>query len=219
MLELFGHPFSSYTWKALIALYEKDVPFDFRVVEPEGGPNGEALRVLWPIGKFPVLLDDGRPVIESSIIIDYIDHRYTEAPDLVPDDPDHALDVRFMDRIFDNHVMGAMQAVVNEYLLDAANPDLARIAGARMALRSIYDWLEGHLPPDGWACGGQFTMADCAAAPALFYADWVEPIDNARQERLRAYRTRLLARPSVKRCVEDARPYRAWFPPGAPDRD
>lgn len=218
MLELFGHPFSSYTWKAQIALYEKAVPFTFRMIDPDHPGHGAALGAHWPLGKFPVLADDGRPVIESSIIIEYLDQRFPAGPRLLPPDAAAALDIRFMDRVFDNHVMGPAQQVVGEYLLDAANPDQQRVGRARAALDTIYAWLDKRLADGGWACGDDFTMADCAAAPSLFYADWVRPIDPV-MARLAAYRARLLARPSVARCVEEARPYRGFFPPGAPDRD
>lgn len=218
MLELYGHPFSSYTWKALIALYENDTAFAFRIIDAEHPEHGETLCTHWPLGKFPLLVDDGRPVIESSIIIEHLDRHHPGLVRLLPQDRDAAFDVRFMDRIFDNHVMGPMQQVVNEYLIDAQRPDLNRVSQARAALDKIYAWLDARLPADGWACGSGFTMADCAAAPALFYADWVHPIDPA-FTCLAGYRARLLARPSVARCVDDARPYRVFFPLGAPDKD
>lgn len=218
MLELFGHPFSSYTWKAQIALYEKAIPFTFRVIDADHPENGAALNAFWPLGKFPVLADDGRPVIESSIIIEYLDRRHPEGARLLPQDGEAAIAARFMDRVFDNHVMGPMQAVVNEHIFDAVHPDPFRIERANAALDTVYAWLDRRLGGAGWACGADFTMADCAAAPSLFYADWVRPIDPS-LERLAAYRARLLARPSVARCVEDARPFRHFFPLGAPDRD
>lgn len=218
MLEIYGHPFSSYTWKAQIALLEKGVPFTARIVDGDHPDHVAVLRGHWPLGKFPVLVDNGRAVIESSIIIEYVDRQYAGSVRLLPDDPDRALAVRFMDRVFDNHVMGSMQAVVNEYIFDAEKPDMARVGRAKAALDTVYGWLDARLADDGWACSADFTMADCAAAPALFYADWVHPID-AGLARLKAYRARLLARPSVAQCVEEARPYRGFFPLGAPDRD
>ncbi|HEX7856409.1 MAG TPA: glutathione S-transferase family protein [Sphingobium sp.] len=216
MPEFFGHPFSSYSWKAQIALYEKGVDFTYRVVEP--GPEREALARLWPLAKFPVLVDETGTYIESSIIIEHVDRCAPRAPHLIPADPDAALHVRFMDRVFDNHVMGVMQIVVNEYLIDAQNPDDKRIGAAKAALDTIYVWLDENLPEADWACGHDFTMADCAAAPSLFYADWVHPIPD-RHPRLKAYRARLLARPSVAKAVDGGRPYRPYFPVGAPDRD
>lgn len=218
MLELYGHPFSSYTWKAEIALYEKELDFTLRVIEPDQPEHVETLRGHWPLGKFPMLLDDGRPVIESSIIIEYLDRRFPEARPMLPRDADAAFAVRFMDRVFDNHVMGQVQAVVYEYLIDAANPDQDRITRARAALDLIYAWLDPRLDGADWAVGDRFTLADCAAAPSLFYADWVRPIPPELRN-LKHYRANLLARPSVARCVEAARPYRELFPLGAPDWD
>jgi glutathione S-transferase len=174
---------------------------------------------VWPVGKFPVLFIDGEPVIETSIIIETIDgDRFGSAPKLIPQDPETALRVRFMDRVFDNYVMNRMQVTVDEYIYYSDNKNMDRLARTDAALDTIYDWLETQLGDDGWAVGDSFTMADCAAAPSLFYADWVREIEDARPK-LKAYRARLLARPSVRRCVEDARPYRGYFPPGAPDRD
>lgn len=218
MLELIGHPFSSYTWKALIPLYEKQADFTFRMTGPDQHETMATLMAHWPPGKFPLLIDGERSFVEATIIIEYLDRKLPQAPHLIPDDADAALDVRFMDRVFDNHVMASMQAVVNEYLFDADNPDAIRIDRAKAALDTIYDWLEGRLAGRTWACGETFTLADCAAAPALFYADWVREIGEGRPI-LSGYRARLLARRSVARCVEDARPYRSYFPPGAPERD
>lgn len=218
MLELYGHPFSSYSWKAKIAFYEKELLFAEHLIDADHPDHIATLRSHWPLGKFPVLVDNDRGVIESSIIIEYLDLHHPDTRRLIPGDAENALSVRFMDRVFDNHVMGPMQAVVSEYIIDAANPDARRIARAHAALDTIYTWLEDELPDEGWACGAEFTMADCAAAPALFYADWVRPIGEDR-EWLAAYRARLLARPSVARCIDEARPYRSFFPPGAPDRD
>lgn len=219
MLELYAHPFSSYCWKVLIALYERDVSFAYRLLDGDHPENVARVKDAWPLAKFPVLFIDGVPVIESSIIIETLnDARYGSAPGLIPEDVQAALDVRFMDRVFDNYVMGPMQAVVGEYIADGPNASGPRIDKMKAALETIYDWLEARLGADGWACGDCFTMADCAAAPSLFYADWVHEIGRGRPM-LAAYRARLLTRPSVKRVVEDARPYRAYFPPGAPDRD
>lgn len=212
---LFGHPFSSYTWKTMIALDESGIACDFRSLEePE---NGAELARHWPRGSFPLLLDGEQAVWEASIIAEYGQAMLGGRP-LIPTDPKTALDVRFLDRIFDHHVMAPMQAIVSEHLpFITKTPDEGRITRARMQLDQVYGWLEeraGH----GWACGEAFTLADCAAAPALFYADWVHPFAG-RFPRLHAYRARLLARPSVARAVEAARPYRSYFPLGAPDRD
>lgn len=217
---LFAHPFSSYCWKVLIALYEKELTFDYRMVEEAGVMD--QLRAYWPLGKFPVLVDEGgaapRPIIESTAIIEYLDLRHYERAPMIPANATEALDVRFMDRLFDNHVMTPMNAIVQEYLIDREAPDQARIARAEQALDSVYGWLETRLAGRPWACGASFSLADCAGAPALFYADWVRPIPEALPT-LRAYRAALNAHPSVARCIEEARPYRGYFPPGAPERD
>ena len=213
-LQLFGHPFSSYTWKALIALYEAGTPFEFRNIAGNEYPENEAAFLgHWPVGKFPLLVDDGEPIMESSIIVEHV------APNLVPGDRDTAREVRMLDRIFDNNVMAPMQAIVAEHLpFITQTPDAARIERARSALDKIYPWLSQRLAGRRWAAGDSFTLADCSGAPALFYADWVQPIPENLGV-LKEYRGRLLARPSVSRAVEEARPYRHLFPLGAPDRD
>lgn len=216
---LYGHPFSSYTWKALIPLYEKALPFEFHSLGDQGAHHFGALTTLWPLGKFPVLKDNDTILIESSIIVEHLDLAYPDTPRMIPTDTAAALNVRFLDRVFDNHVMGQMQAVVAEHLpFVTAVPDKNRIARAKAALTTVYAWLDANLPESDWASGDGFGLADCAAAPSLFYADWVHPIPED-HSRLRAYRTRLLARPSVARTVDEARPYRGLFPLGAPDRD
>jgi glutathione S-transferase len=165
-----------------------------------------------------VLVDDDRVIAESSIIIEYLDLRHPGAVQLLPDDRDAALEVRFMDRFFDNHVMTPMQKPVSEALRAEGGRKDEAMAEARQALDTAYAWLEDRLSGRTWAAGERFTLADCAAAPSLFYADWVHPI-GPDFPRLRDYRSRLLARPSFARAVEEARPYRSYFPLGAPDRD
>lgn len=215
-MELFAHPFSSYCWKALIALHERDIEFTFRLLTPEDPATMAQHRGLWPIGKMPVLRDGERVLFESSIVIEYLD-RIGDAPRLLPADPDAALRVRQLDRVFDHYVMTPMEKIVLDHLRPPESRDGYGVAKAREQLRTTYAWLEGELGEDGWACG-DFSLADCAAAPSLFYADWVEPI-GPEHACLRAYRARLLARASVARAVDGARPYRHFFPPGAPDRD
>lgn len=222
ILKLHGHPFSSYTWKALIALYEKDLPFELLNVEDDHSANPEMpgrLRQLWPPNKFPVLEDGDKVLIESSILIEHLDLAYPKTKRLIPSDPQAALDVRFMDRVFDNHVMANMQAIVGEHLpFITAAPDPMRLERAKDALSTIYAWLDEKLPEDGWACGDEFTLADCAGAPALFYADWAYPIPQE-LTRVTAYRARALARPSVARAVDGGRPYRHYWTLGPTDRD
>jgi len=218
MLELFGHPFSSYTWKALIALYENETPFTFRPLDPEHPDNGAVFFEHWPIGKFPLLIDQGKPVFESSIIIEHLQLHHPGPVPLVPDEPALALEVRMLDRIFDNHVMSPMQRVVADAIKPAARRDAEDVVQAKAMLDKAYGWLDQWMADWEWAAAGRFSLADCAAAPALFYADWVHPIAET-NARLRAYRARLLARPSIARVVDEARPYRPLFPLGAPDRD
>jgi glutathione S-transferase len=215
-LTLYAHPFSSYCQKVLVALWENETPFTYRHLEQPGAAEERA--ALWPLGRFPVLVDDGRTIAESSIIIEHLDLHHAGPVRLLPDDRDAALEVRFMDRFFDNYVMAAMQKPVSEALrADASRKDEA-MAEARQALDTAYAWLETRLSGRTWAAGESFTMADCAAAPSLFYADWVHPIGPG-FTRLRDYRSRLLARPSFARAVDEGRPYRRYFPLGAPDRD
>ena len=214
-LTLYSHPFSSYCQKVLIALYENDTPFTYRHMEDPGAADERA--GLWPFGKFPVLVDDGRTVAESSIIIEHLALHHPGPVQLLPADPVAALEVRFMDRFFDQYVMGSMQKPVAEALRSDGGRPEAR-AEAAAALDLAYGWLEGALRDRTWAAGEVFSMADCAAAPSLFYADWVHEIGEEFPA-VRAYRARLLARPSFARAVEEARKYRHYFPLGAPDRD
>lgn len=217
-LILYGHPFSSYTQKALIALYENDVPFEFRCIDADHPEHAQEWLRNWPLAKFPLLLDGGRPVVETSIIIEHLQLAHPGPIRLLPEDRAAALDVRFLDRFFDLHVMSPVQAAVGAALTgDAGQRDHFR-ARAREGLERAYAWLEGHLGDNAWAAGNAFSLADCAAGPSLFYADWTHVISEA-FPRVRAYRARLLARPSFARAVREARPYRHLFPLGAPDRD
>jgi glutathione S-transferase len=217
-LSLYGHPFSSYTQKALIALYENATPFEFRGIGADTPQHVAEWQRRWPIGLFPLLVDGERQVVETSIIIEYLQLAHPGPVRLLPVDPMVALDVRFLDRFFDLHVMQPVQHAVSAALTgDAAR----RADGAAHAVKKLelaYAWLEGHLPDAEWAHARGFSLADCAAAPSLFYADWTHPIAE-HYPRLRAYRARLLARASYARAVDEARPYRSLFPLGAPDRD
>lgn len=217
-LALYGHPFSSYTQKVLVALYENDIPFDFRCLGPDTPQHAQAWLQRWPLRKFPLLVDGGRNVVETSIIIEYLHLTHPGPVRLLPDDPLAALDVRFMDRFFDLHVMTMVQHAVNGALTGDAVKRADGLATATEKLELAYAWLEGYLAGRTWAAGDGFSLADCAAAPALFYADWTHPIAE-NYPLLRAYRARLLARPSFARAVDEGRPYRPLFPLGAPDRD
>lgn len=215
-LTLYAHPFSSYCQKVLVALWENGSPFAYRNLEAPG--VAEERAALWPFGRFPVLVDDGVTVPESTIIIEHLDLHHRGAVRLLPDDPAAALEVRFMDRFFDAFVMTPMQKPVLTAITGDEAATQAALAEARQALDTAYAWLEERLAGRTWAAGSTFGMADCAAAPSLFYADWVHPIATA-FPRLRAYRARLIARPSFARAIEEGRPYRDYFPLGAPDRD
>lgn len=215
MLALYGHPFSSYTWKALIPLYANEIAFEFRVVGPDRPEHDAVVQKASPLGKFPVLEDGGHLVFEASSIVEYLAVCHG-AHDLLPDDRHAALQLRKIDRVFDNYVMNGMQVVVDEYIRDSANPDLVRCEEARAKLTRTYRWLEEWLAT--YPANDRITLIECAAAPSLFYADWVHPIAEE-FPRLRAFRAHLLALPAVKRCVDDARPFRDWFPLGNPGRD
>jgi glutathione S-transferase len=217
-LQLYAHPFSSYCQKVLTALYENGTPFELRLLE---GPDSAAMREFaerWPIRRFPMLVDDGHMVIEASCIIEYLGLHHPGPVRLVPDDADAALEVRMMDRFFDNYISTPQQKVVADRLRPEAARDAHGVAEARAMLETAYAWLDRVMADRTWAAGEHFTLADCAAAPFLFYADWTHPIDTAFAN-VRAYRRRLLARPSFARAVDEARPYRGYFPLGAPDRD
>jgi glutathione S-transferase len=217
-LALYGHLFSSYTQKVLIALYENATPFEFRSIGPETPLHAEEWLRRWPLAKFPLLVDGDRTVVESSIIIEYLGLVHPGPVRLLPEDRLAALDVRFLDRFFDLHVMDAMQVAVDSKLGRVPMKSEAGLALASERLERAYAWLDTTLTGRTWAAGAEFSLADCAAAPSLFYADWTYRIPE-RLTTLRAYRARLLARPSFARAVEDARFFRPNFPLGAPDRD
>src|SRR5262245_1384952 len=215
-LVLHGHPFSSYTQKVLIALYENATPYTWRVLD--GPPAFEELARLWPIRLMPVLVDDGTPVAEPSIIVEHRARHHPGPVRLIPADPKQALSVRMLDRFFDLYVMTPMQKIVGDRLRQEGERDPKGVADARARLDVAYGWLDKELAGRAWAAGQDFTLADCAGAPSLFYADWAHPIGSGFAN-VRAYRARLLTRPAFARAVEEARPFRKFFPLGAPDRD
>ncbi|MBB5445294.1 MULTISPECIES: glutathione S-transferase family protein [unclassified Paraburkholderia] len=217
-VQLYAHPFSSYCQKALTALYENGTPFEMRVLAHDDPKVMAELAALWPIRRFPVLVDGGRTVVEASIIIEYLGLHYPGPVTLLPADPRVALEVRTMDRFFDNYISTPQQKVVFDSLRPEAERDRRGVADARALLDTSYAWLDRHMAEREWAAGDSFSLADCGAAPFLFYADWTHPIDPAFAH-VRAYRQRLLARPSFARAVDEARPYRPLFPLGAPERD
>ena len=213
---LYAHPFSSYCQKVLVALYENGTPFDYRSLED--AQNGAELAALWPMKRFPVLVDGQRTVLEASCIIEYLQLHHPGAVRLIPADADAALDVRMLDRFFDNYVSTPQQKVVFDALCAETDRDPHGVRKARAMLETSYAWLDARMATRTWACGDDFSLADCGAAPFLFYADWTHAIEP-RFANVRAYRERLLARPSFKRAVDEARPFRPYFPLGAPDRD
>ena len=217
-LALYGHPFSSYTQKALIALYENATPFEFRCIGPDTPQHVEEWLRRWPLRKFPLLEDGARNLVETSIIIEYLQLAYPGPVRLLPADGMAGLDVRFLDRFFDLHVMNPVQHAVGGALTGDSVKRQEGLAFAEEKLELAYAWLEVQLTGRTWAAGTDFTLADSAAAPSLFYADWTHRISEAFPV-LRAYRARLLARPSFARAVVEARPFRPIFPLGAPDRD
>jgi glutathione S-transferase len=216
-LALYAHPFSSYSQKVLVALYANNTAFEYRNLEDPA--HQQALAELWPMKRFPVLVDDGRTVLEATTIIEYLHVRHPGPVRLIPDDPLAAVEVRMLDRFFDNYISTPQQKCVFDTIRSEADRDPYGVAEARRMLDTAYAWLERHFD-DGrsWAAGAEFSLADCGAAPFLFYADWTHPIPQECR-RLHAYRARLLAHPTFARAVDEARPFRSYFPLGAPDRD
>jgi glutathione S-transferase len=217
-LMLYYHPFSSYSWKVLIPLCEAETPFaPRRLDDPQIAAEWKR---RWPIARMPMLVEEvsGLTLPEASIIIEYLDTHYPGPQPMLPGDPDLRLEVRLLDRFFDNYLHASLQKIVGDRLRDHERRDMQGVEEARAMLDTCYAWLETRMADREWAVGDGFTLADCAAAPALFYADWAHPIGNTFPS-VGAYRARLLARPSVKRVVDDARPFRALLPGGAPDRD
>jgi len=216
---LFTHPFASYCQKVLISLYENETPFTPRILDRSSDPATFAeFEALWPLKKFPLLLDNGQAIAEATIIIEYLGLHYPGPVRMIPADPESALEMRFLDRFFDNYVHTPMQTIVFDALREPADRDAKGVADARSMLDTSYAWLEQWMADREWAAGRSFSLADCAAAPALFYAEWVHPISGDFPN-VRTYRSRLNARPSFARAIDEARPYRHYFPLGAPDRD
>ena len=210
-LVLHAHPLSSYCWKALIALYEKGLDFELRLVDFGDEANAAAFRALWPIARMPVLQADGRAIVEATIVVEYLDLRHPDPARLIPDDPKAALAVRMLDRIFDNYVMTPMQKIVFNRFCPAEARNAFDVAQARRLIETAYGWLETELSGRAWAAGAEFGLADCAAAPSLHYADRVQPMAG-RFPALAGYLKRLEARPSFARVLKEAEPYAHLFP-------
>ncbi|CAN7536781.1 glutathione S-transferase family protein [Trinickia sp. LjRoot230] len=217
-LKLYAHPFSSYSQKVLVALYENGTPFEWRALTQEAPQVLQEFAALWPIKRFPLLVDGEQVVTEASIVIEYLGLHHPGPVRLLPADPRAALEVRQMDRFFDNYISTPQQKIVFDSLRPDGEHDARGVADAREQLETAYAWLDKRMAQREWAAGDTFSLADCGAAPFLFYADWTHRIDPSFAHVI-AYRKRLLARPSFARAVDEARPYRPLFPLGAPDRD
>jgi glutathione S-transferase len=216
-LTLHEHPFAAYCWKALIALYERDVDCERHFVG--GEEDREALAAIWPMASIPVLVDHdaGDLVVpESTTIVEYLD-RFGAAPPLVPTQPEAALQARLWDRVIDGHVMTPMQKIVADALRPDGSEDPHGVADARAELDRAYSLLDAHLADFDWAAGDTFTLADCAAAPALHYARVVNRWDEDGLANLSRYFLALMEWPSVSRVVDEAREYRNLFPLRWPD--
>ena len=210
-LTLHYHPLSSSCWKVLIALYENGAPFEAQVVNL-GDPAARAdYAALWPTAKIPLLVDGDRVVPETSLQIEYLDRRHPGRVQLLPDDFDAQLDVRLWDRLFDLYVMDPMQRYIAQLLRPEAQRDPLAMQGSVDGLGLAYDLIESRMGDHPWAAGDDFSLADCAAAPALFYAAILRPF-SPQHTRLSAYFERLLARPSVWRCIVEARPVFQYYP-------
>ena len=211
-LTLHFHPLSSYCQKVLIALYETGAPFEPRLVDLANPEQAAALRRLWPVGKFPVLSDAarGRTVPESSIIIEYIDQHYPGAGPLIPAEPDLALRTRLADRFYDLYVHDPMQRLVGDRLRPADRRDPHGVDTARAILRNAYAMIDADMADRRWAVGEAFTLADCAAAPPLFFANKLVPF--AGHTNVAGYFERLAMRPSVARTFREAEPFLKYFP-------
>ena len=212
-LTLYMHPLSSFCQKVLVALYENDTPFAPKIVDlGDAAARAEFLRV-WPVGKFPVLHDDvqGALIPESSIIIEYLARYYPGPTALVPIDTDLAWQTRLEDRFFDFYVNESMAKIVTDKLRPPGRGDPHGVEQARNVLRTSYELIERKMQSRAWATGASFSMADCAAAPALFYANLVMPF-GATQTNAAAYLARLKTRPSFARVINEAQPYFALFP-------
>jgi glutathione S-transferase len=214
-LTLHYHPLSSYCWKVLIALYENGAPFEPAILDLGDEAARAAHLALWPMGKMPVLHDDARceTVPESSVIIDYLDRYYPGRVPFTPADPDQAWRTRLWDRFFDLHVHNHMQRIVGDRIRPAGRQDPFGVADAKAQLAVALSYLEREAAARTWFSGDDFGLADCAAAPALYYADRVQPLTGAHGA-VRAYLDRLTARPSFARVLKEAEPYFAMFPAG-----
>jgi glutathione S-transferase len=212
-LTLYFHPLSSFCWKALIALYENDTPFEPRLVDLGNETERAALLKLWPIGKFPVLRDDAkdRTIPETSIIIEYLDEYYPGRTRFIPADAKLALQTRLRDRFYDLYVHLPVQKIVGDRLRPQGKKDPHGVEEAKARIQSCYGMIDKEVAAKTWAMGEAFSLADCAASPALFYANKVMPFGDIHKN-VTAYFGRLKARPSFARVIKEAEPYLGMFP-------
>jgi glutathione S-transferase len=211
-LKLYYHPFSNFCQKAIIALYETGAPFEPKLIDFAKPEDRAELERVWPLTKFPVLRDSKRGVTvpEATLIVGYLDRHYPGPAPLIPDDPDAALQVNLLDRVIDNYLMVPTGKIVGDQFRAEGRHDLDGVDQAKATIATAYGILEAKLPDHGWATGDRFTLADCGAGPALFYTNVIVPLDG--HPKLSAYFHRLLDRPSFARAVEEAKPYRQFFP-------
>ena len=212
-LKLYFHPLASFCHKALIALYENGIPFEPVIVDLSDATSRAAFEAVWPIAKMPVLRDDARDrtVAESTVVVEYLDAFYPGTTRFLPADRDRAWQTRMWDRFYDHYVQEPMQKIVTDRLRPAGDHDAYGVEQAKAQLPRVYALIERELDKRTWMMGDAFTLADCAAAPALFYANTVVPFGPT-ERRLRAYLGRLMARPSFARVLAEAQPYFTLFP-------
>jgi len=212
-LRLYYHPLASYCWKVLTALYANETPFEPEFVDLSDLTAAAAFKRIWPIGKFPVLRDEAKnqTIPESSIIIEYLAQYYPGKLELVPSDPDRARETRLRDRFYDLYVHEPMQKIVGDKLRPATAKDAHGVSQAKAQLATSYALIDKDMQNNHWALGDAFSMADCAAAPALYYANLVVPL-RGEQQHAKAYLERLTQRPAFARVVAEAQPYFALFP-------
>jgi glutathione S-transferase len=212
-LKLYFHPLSSYSHKALIALYENETPFEPLILERANETRGQEFKALWPIGKFPVLRDEarGETVPESSIIIEYLQQHYPGRTRFIPSDPDRARRVRFKDRFYDLYLHTPMQKIVSDKLRPPDGKDPHGVADAKGQMATALGMVEREISGEAWLAGDDFSLADCAAGPPLFYIDKMMSL-AATYPRVAAYLDRLKQRPSYARALNEALPYMHLFP-------
>jgi len=212
-LKLYFHPLASFCHKALIAFYENGIPFEPVIVDLADETSSAAFRAVWPMAKMPVLRDDARDrtVAESTIIIEYLEAYYPGTTRFLPADAEHAWQTRMWDRFYDHYVQEPMQKIVTDRLRPAGKNDAYGVEQAKAQLHQAYAVIEQEMQAKAWMMGAAFTLADCAAAPALFYANTVAPFGET-HGKLTAYLGRLMARPSFARALNEAQPYFRLFP-------